>query len=85
MLKCLGKVPPDRSLFNVSDYIIQQHVHTRVDAYHTCDTLVQGYLYRVLETNPRGVIMDGQQATSYIKSKGNEMILICVGLCNLTY
>ena len=24
MLGCLGKVPPNRSLFNVSDYIIQQ-------------------------------------------------------------
>ena len=26
MLGCLGKVPPDRFLFNVSDYIIQQQV-----------------------------------------------------------
>ena len=26
MLGCLGKVPPDRSLFNMSDYIIQQKV-----------------------------------------------------------
>ena len=24
MLGCLGKAPPDRSLFNMSDYIIQQ-------------------------------------------------------------
>ena len=24
MLGCLGKVPPDRSLFDMSDYIIQQ-------------------------------------------------------------
>ena len=26
MLGCLGKVLPDRSLFNMSDYIIQHHV-----------------------------------------------------------
>ena len=26
MLGCLGKVPPDRSLFNMSDYIIQQNL-----------------------------------------------------------
>ena len=27
MLGSLGKAPPDRSLFNVSDYIIQQNKH----------------------------------------------------------
>ena len=41
MLGCLGKVPPDRSLFNMSDYIIYHPLETNVALNFRGDQIVK--------------------------------------------